>query len=232
MAHNPTIKIPPMVGTQDDEWTEIPLADVPVNDAGLIELMSPNPSLKVDIKPRLTMMSPDGVPYVSREGLFVHFQRGRAQVTPEVFAELAEHQAFTGGLRPRRVYLADEQAARNVVSNATSTVITGAASSVSNQALLDEPLPGWDKLTVTKIEEAAKKGRIQDPMGALSFEYRPGGKRRVMVRRLLLEIEEGVAPDAPDLPDTDQDDDDGFDSGLPELEGDVAVEIPSDAERV
>lgn len=147
----------------------------PLNDRGMIDLVSPKRGLRVLLGPDVEQYLPNGGVRRIEAGPQVRFDNHRAECPPELWAALCRHPAYTGEGEPKIVFLNGEHA---ITGAGGVVVIDGPMSADSSARRQPPPLVGWDQMTDSQISQAVRRGHIRSPLDALVYERlnraRPG----------------------------------------------------------
>lgn len=176
------------------EFDDVPLSQMP----DVVGLRSPYSEHHVPLIPKRTYDHPvTGRQVVEHEGLTLKFHRGRTDIRREDLPLLADHPAFSGKGRKASIFLEDDPRVSTFADDRGPRVVSGAQSANGPSDQVNAPVRGWDQLSPAEIQQAAEQGRIKDPMGALAFEFRPGGRRREGVKNILWRLSQGEDTDIP-----------------------------------
>lgn len=170
----------------------------PVGRDGRIHLLSPIGRLRLSLQSPSLEYDAQGVRReVPGTRKMVVFRGGRASIPTEWWPLLKRARAFTGVGKRRSVYLDGEEGAV-AAQVGGPTVITGARhTAIGTQ--MPPPLEGWDQMTLPRIREAIRQGRVEDPTTAMVYEGL--NRRRTTVLKSLAAVLSGQAVDIPN--DTD-----------------------------
>lgn len=149
-----------------------------------ITLVSRYRSLRVVVEPTQTMLDPQRGPVVVSSPVLIRFQNGVAEVSDEVFDKVKDTPSYTGDGGEKLFWRADDVEAP-VASGGDAVGIRSGMQVGHAAPLKNEPLDGWDSMTVKEIQQALAAGRISDAGSAIEYESRSGGRRRSTVIKAL-----------------------------------------------
>lgn len=150
----------------------------PLNERGMVELVSPLRGLRLVREADEVQYLPNGQSRIVRKADQVRFENSRANVTLEDWEWVKDHPAYQGGPRqPKVVFLAYEHP--QIQGADGPSVVDGAISSGTGKRT-PPPLPAWDTMTYKAIREALRDGKVRSPVDALIYEREHRGRAGVM----------------------------------------------------
>lgn len=153
----------------------------PLNDRGLVELISPARGGTIILTPdEHAYNAATGAQRLTSKGRAIKFRQGRAAISLEDFELLLEHPAYTGTSEPKIVWLENE---RQLVHMEDGVRVVDGAQSSATGKLVPPPIRGWNDLAYSKIRAAVKEGMVVDLAGAITYESQH--KKREGVIKLL-----------------------------------------------
>jgi hypothetical protein len=145
-----------------------------------VELMSPNASLFLPLRPPLEIDDPRSGKRVAEPGVAVKFENGMAKVTDaETWELLQRSKHFTGQGAPKRVFLKGE-----LMQTPSGPIgLTHGALTAATAKARPAPTPDWNEAGAVDLAKRIAEGQVKDLEAALAFEL--AGKRRKTVARAL-----------------------------------------------
>lgn len=166
----------------------------PLNERGLIDLVSPIKSLTILLTPDDTVFLPNGSSRIAEKGRSVDFRQSRATITLEDFELLRRVPAWTGEGEPKLAFFAHEHRLQPGADGRV-TVVDGAQNTAMGN-LSREPIRGWDTMSYSAIRTALKDGLVREPLDALVYERTHKDREGVILLLLAAARGEGKLPTA------------------------------------